>query len=42
MQGLLIRCHDEGVLLERLLEQRIILEAIQFAEQHGVQLTGRC
>lgn len=40
LQGLLINCHREGILYQRQLEEHIILEAIEFADQHGVTLTG--
>lgn len=40
LQGLLINCPDEGVLYSRQLEEQVILEAIEFAEQHGLTLTG--
>ena len=40
LQGLLIQCHDEGVLYSRLLEEAVILEAIEFADRHAVTLTG--
>lgn len=40
LQGLLINCHREGVLYQRQLEEHIILEAVQFADEHGVTLTG--
>ncbi|PSC69494.1 haloacid dehalogenase-like hydrolase [Micractinium conductrix] len=42
LQGLLINCHDEGILYSRQLEEDIILEAIAFAEQHGLTLTAYC
>jgi hypothetical protein len=38
LQGLLINCPDAGVLYSRPLEEAIVLEAIEFAEQHGGHL----
>lgn len=40
LQGLLIRCHREGVLHSQLLPEPIALECIELAEREGVQLTG--
>ncbi|KAL4433464.1 hypothetical protein ABPG77_010317 [Micractinium sp. CCAP 211/92] len=40
LQGLLINCPDEGVLYSRQLEEQVFLEAIEFAEQHGLTLTA--
>ncbi|PRW57026.1 haloacid dehalogenase-like hydrolase [Chlorella sorokiniana] len=42
LQGLLINCHREGVLYQQQLEEHIILEAVAFADEHGVTLTAYC
>ncbi len=42
IQGLLIRDYEQGIIYQRLLEDEIIIEAIEFAEQHSLSLTAYC
>ena len=42
IQGLLVRDYDDGIIYQRLLEEEILREAIEFAEKYDVSLTAYC
>jgi Cof subfamily protein (haloacid dehalogenase superfamily) len=42
IQGLLVRDYEEGIIYQRLLEEEILQEAIEFAEKHKLSLTAYC
>ncbi|KAH7622674.1 putative Endoribonuclease YBEY, chloroplastic [Nannochloris sp. 'desiccata'] len=42
IQGLLVRDYEEGIIYQRLLEEEILQEAIDFAEEHNLSLTAYC
>lgn len=42
LQGLLVRDYDEGIIYQRLLDEAILRECIDFAEEHCLSLTAYC
>lgn len=42
IQGLLVRDYEEGIILQRLLDEEVLREAITFADRHELSLTAYC